>query len=283
MAAGAVGPHSVRAPTRVPGLASTALRDVLGRRRLPGIVLGTSTHAAWVLAGSEVVVITSRDATRLPNGVELPSDAAGGVLRDVNHGASATIETNSIILDGLVVDIARWWDPRPVVGLADRRQLSGTVEGLPATVPSVDEQLLERALVERSPDALVAAGEMMIGRGPGLTPESDDYLAGAVAALRVFGDALEDEAATGMLDVATEPLEGIANVRTTTLSASLLRCAMRGEVAEPATRLIRAIAGRGSVGEGYEALRSVGDTSGPALAAGVVLGVRALVAGAPLS
>ncbi|MEN8235658.1 MAG: DUF2877 domain-containing protein [Actinomycetota bacterium] len=278
MAVRAAEARATPAPIRVPALASTAVREILTGGSSPGIVLGMSTHASWLLVGSDVIVVTTRDATRLPNGIELPMDASSRILQDVHHAAPVIVDSGRIVFDGLVVEAARWWDPKPAIGRLHPAALAAAIEGLPATVPYVDEQPLRAALVERSSDALVSAGEVLIGRGPGLTPESDDYLAGVVAATRIFGEAIENEAATAMLDAASGPLEGTASTRTTALSAALLRCALRGNVAEPASRLIRALAGRGSITDGHKALRRVGDTSGPALAAGVVLGVRALVA-----
>jgi len=278
----AVDVRAVRAPQRVPGLASTAVRAALTGEPNTGIVLGTSTHAVWAVVGSDVIVVTSRDATRLPNGVEVPADAATGILRSIHHAAPVTVGSGRIRVDGLTVDVARWWDPRPVVGRIDRAALAETIEASPepSSYPGAPQLLV--ALARRSPEALATTGAAIIGRGPGLTPESDDLLAGALAATRVFADAVGDHAATEMLDAAARPLTATARARTTALSAALLRCALAGFVAEPAMRMMRALAGRGSLPEARLALERVGDTSGPALAAGVELGVRALVAGPPL-
>jgi hypothetical protein len=119
----------------------------------------------------------------------------------------------------------------------------------------------------------------MLGAGPGLTPEADDYLAGAVAGVRCLGMACGNRTAVAMLDATAAPLAALAYARTSTLSASLIRHALHGDVAQPAGALLRALAARGDASVAHDELCSVGHTSGPALAAGIVLGARALSVG----
>ena len=121
----------------------------------------------------------------------------------------------------------------------------------------------------------------LLGRGPGLTPEGDDVLAGALAAIRTVGTALGCRLALSMLDDADDALADAAHQRTTTFSAALIRCAMRGEVAAPAAGFLRALTGRGDVDAHRRGLLGVGHTSGPALAAGIVLGARSLIEAEP--
>jgi hypothetical protein len=82
-----------------------------------------------------------------------------------------------------------------------------------------------------------------------------------------------------MLDAAEAPIDAVAAIRTTAFSASILRHAFEGHVAAPAGAFLRAIAGRGDVTVAHRRLLDVGHTSGPALAAGIVLGARALTQG----
>jgi hypothetical protein len=110
-----------------------------------------------------------------------------------------------------------------------------------------------------------------------LTPEGDDVLAGSLAAIRTLGTALGSRRALAMLDASEAALADAANDRTTAFSAALIRCAARGEVAAPAGTFLRALAGRGHVGSSHRDLSRVGHTSGPALAAGIVLGAQTLV------
>ncbi len=91
----------------------------------------------------------------------------------------------------------------------------------------------------------------LAGRGAGLTPAGDDLLAGYAAGLRLFWNRARD---------AQEVAEAAA-VRTTSLSATLLRHAARGELPEPAHDLLE----RGDP----EPLRRFGHSSGRALLAGL--------------
>lgn len=99
------------------------------------------------------------------------------------------------------------------------------------------------------------------GRGPGLTPEGDDVLAGLLLATR---------AARG---AAGEPeLRAVAaSVGTTEVAAAFLAWAARGQCIEPAHDWLTA--GDGAARRGAERrLRAVGASSGAALLAGLRLG-----------
>jgi hypothetical protein len=240
-------------------------------------VLGTSNHACWLLVEDDVVVISTRDATRLPNGVEMGVAAVDGVLANVRHGASVDMGLGRVALDNLTVSIGRWWDPRPALPAVTPGQLSDAVEGMSATMALPEATLLMEALDAWSAGALVAAAKPLVGKGSGLTPEGDDYLAGALAAIRIFGEALGHARGISMLEHSARPLTRLANARTTTFSAALIRHALQGQVAEPAGRLLRAMAGRGDIEESHAGLQEVGHSSGPALAAGIVLGAQALL------
>lgn len=267
----------------MPGVASTAIRDVLSDPQTPATVLGTASHAVWLLVDGEVVVASTRDATRLPNGVEIGAEAAADAFRTVQHGASVAVGLGQLLFEGLTIDVVRWWDPRPALQRTSARQLAAAIAGLPATVPDVDSRPLATALSEGSPPAILAAAESLIGWGPGLTPEGDDYLAGALAATRTLGDALERTDTAAMLDSIAGPLTRLAQTRTTTFSAALINHAVAGRVAAPAGSLLRALTGRGDVASSHRDLTHVGHTSGPALAAGMILGAHSLLQAHPRS
>lgn len=80
-----------------------------------------------------------------------------------------------------------------------------------------------------------------------------------------------------MLDAVANPLAELAEARTTAFSAALIQYALRGQVAAPAGSLLRAFAGRGDVAPSHRVLMRVGHSSGPALAAGLVLGAQSLI------
>jgi hypothetical protein len=97
----------------------------------------------------------------------------------------------------------------------------------------------------------------MVGRGDGLTPYDDDVLCGWLAAHRAAGVATDevDAAVRGCLD------------RTTLLSATLLECAMRGEVVPEFARWLSGF-GTGQEHDLSARLAAVGHTSGRGLLAG---------------
>ena len=71
----------------------------------------------------------------------------------------------------------------------------------------------------------------LVGRGDGLTPLGDDVICGWLAAHRAAGVPTDD------VDAAVRRLLP----RTTTLSASLLECALAGEVADPVAAYLRSL------------------------------------------
>jgi Protein of unknown function (DUF2877) len=131
------------------------------------------------------------------------------------------------------------WDPVPV-GRA-RPPLPGD--------PRVDA--FAAALVARDAPAARAEAERLIGLGPGLTPEGDDLLAGALAVSAVLHGQLPGV------------LPDDLRARTTKLSATLLELAARGAVLEPVHGLLT---------PGWRAaltrLQHVGHSTGRAYAAG---------------
>ena len=281
MTAPAVQARPTSLPAPVSAVASLALRHLFVSEAATASVLGASSHAVWLLTGRDVVVVSTRDATRLPNGVEIAAMSEAGLLDSVGHGASVVVGRNSLEFDSLVVDLVRWWDPRPTLPRMLSDDLAVAIGGLPDSVPGVDSSALGFALAATSPEDLIDASVMLLGRGPGLTPEGDDVLSGALAAIRTLGTALGSRPALGMLDEAEGALIDAAGKRTTAFSATLIHCAVRGEVAAPAGGFLRALAGRGDVDSNHRDLLRVGHTSGPALAAGIVLGAKSLIEPTP--
>ncbi len=118
--------------------------------------------------------------------------------------------------------------------------------------------------------AMLAAGRIrdsvraLAGLGEGLTPEGDDVLAGAAAALFWLRSA------------ATESISTLADGRASPLGLAYLRCAERGELPDGAAQLLGAIRGgspRG-VAAALTSVRSWGASSGTALAWGICAAVR---------
>ncbi len=266
------------APTRVSGVASTALNSLVRGSGTEAEVLGSSNHAVWLRSGDDVIVVTTSDATRLPNGIQIGVAAAQQPFAKIPHGSRARIGNGRIMFDAIAVEAARWWDPRPALTPVRPADLLEACRHLPADVPGIEDATLRIGLEARSAGGILHAARSLLGRGPGLTPEGDDYLAGALAATRLLGEALGFERPLALIAGVSVPLANLAEARTTAFSAALIRCALRGQVAEPAGALLRALTGRGDVAASHLTLIRVGHTSGPALAAGIALGAQSLLA-----
>jgi hypothetical protein len=115
----------------------------------------------------------------------------------------------------------------------------------PALEPVDDERSLE------------AIGAALIGRGPGLTPEGDDVVAGMAGVL----------AAAGRQDDVAVLIGTDLRRRTTALSATLLELAALGFGPEPLQAML---AGDASA---LPRLLAIGHTSGRAYAAGAAVGL----------
>ncbi len=110
----------------------------------------------------------------------------------------------------------------------------------------------------------------LVGYGDGLTPLGDDVLCGWLAVHRAAGvpTAAVDDAVRRHLP------------RTTTLSATLLDCALAGEVADPVADYLRAL-GTPLAPAARDDLLALGHSSGLGLAHGIELGLAELAEGAP--
>lgn len=264
-------------PVRVPGVASTAIHGLLTGMGAEATVLGSSSQAAWLQAGRRVVVISTGDGARLPNSIRLAAKYGDEVLRRIASETRVLVGHGMIMVDGIAVTATRWWDPRPALPTFTSDTLTARLRGLPTGVPGIDTASLRLALEVGSAGGVLHSARSLLGRGPGLTPEGDDVLAGTLAATRLLGEALGRENSVAMIAGVSPPLAELAALRTTAFSAALIEMAMQGQVVESAGVLLRALAGRGDVAAAHLGLIRLGHTSGPALAAGIVLGARSLV------
>jgi hypothetical protein len=108
---------------------------------------------------------------------------------------------------------------------------------------------------------------LFVGRGDGLTPLGDDVLCGWLAVHRAVG-------------VPTPEVDEVLHdqlSRTTTFSATLLECALAGDVADALGGLLRAL-GRPGESEARHRLGMVGHSSGAGLAHGADLALAELAA-----
>jgi hypothetical protein len=278
-----------------------------------GTVLGVGATAAWVDLGGFVLAVTARAVPLLPDAVALTAGA--GALGRATPGAAAGCSPGRVDLGGVAVT---WdpadppgWDPTvpapkegPVaVGVGRRgaavlaalgvrtvRDPGGLVAELAgvglATATEVGGaaglELLLRAVLERDLELAGEAAQRLLGRGPGLTPEGDDLLAAVVATLRTLGPAagVADASLAGLLAaLVPDRAAGMAG-RTTALAATLLELAARGQVAEPAGRLLDLGPGGELAWPGaLRRLERLGHGSGRAYALGIGAAAWLLAAG----
>lgn len=219
--------------------------------------------------------LSSEVARRLaePRALRVRGRGRGAVHLDLD-GFVVTLTAPGVPLmpNGIAVDRARaparvGWDPaRPP--LWDPRV--PPLEADPAELRALAAWLAARAA---PPDLrLAAAPARLLGRGPGLTPEGDDVLAGAAVGVRALGPAagLDADAVEAL---ASSLCPAGAAERTTALSATLLRLAAAGAAPEPVRRLLAPAGDREAA---LADLRRLGASTGSAIAAGIALAARHL-------
>lgn len=213
------------------------LERLRGPRRLR--VLGTARGAVHLDLGGFVVSLLAPGIPRLPNAVVVARPAPGTAVGWPPAAPPA-------------------WSPRVP-----------PLRGGPAAAAALARFLEARA---QAPDMPVAeAADRLLGRGPGLTPEGDDVLAGAALGARALGPAagLSPGAVEALVRMLVPPGAG---ARTTALSATLLDLAARGAGPEPLARLVAGPpAGREAA---LADLRRLGASTGAALAGGLLLAAR---------
>ena len=294
-------------------MATPVLERLAGEGR--GVVLGAGATAAWVDLEGFVVAVTTREVPLLPNAIALPT-AAGTLSRPgVNAEATARLAPGRVDLGTLTITWDQTappaWDPAvPVPAAATPaavgRRGAAILHALgvrPAPRPgdpaalvrglarvgmatagdpegAAGLALLFRAVRGRDPGPVVAAASALMGRGPGLTPEGDDLLAGVAGAVAVLGPA------TGLGGAGRERfLAALAPEpgRTTALSATLLALAAERRLAEPAGRLLDlSPAGDTAWPGAMSRLERLGHGSGRAYAAGIAATATLLAEGTPV-
>ena len=246
---------SGRPTASLPGAFSTALRGLLEAPERAATVIGVLPEAAHIGTGDPAIPLV---CLATPRAVRLPCSIVVSALPEVEVGDVVWLGDGGLRLGGVVVRPARWWRP-PTPVLSDVAAVRSRAPVLPPL----------RELNRSARPAQRVAGarfqrtvEGLLGLGPGLTPAGDDVLAAALVALRAAGSPLAD-------DLASAVAAGRPDVRTTLVSAALLRHAAQGECIPELATVLRALDGRGNLDRALGALHAVGHTSGDALAAGL--------------
>ena len=244
-------------PSPVPVSAPARLRERL--RGAPDgevAVVHRGRHAVYVDLDGWCLGVVGRAAAQVPCALRLGTDDLGPLA-----GAGAAVLDGTLHLDGTPLTIGRLVDARvPRLDAANRLRRTTVTAGLP---PEIGDLV---APVPGRPAPLDAAGvARLVGRGDGLTPLGDDVLCGWLALHRAVGRA------TPEVDAAVRSLSS----RTTLLSATLLECALHGEVLPPFAAYVAAI-GTPDEPDRAAALAAVGHTSGTGLLHGALLALAEL-------
>ena len=244
---------SVTPPTPVAGTAPQWVRDLLAGPDRVAAVVHAGAHATYLDVDGLCVGVLSASASAVPCGVRtlLPRLAP-----TVAAGDSCAVGSGRIALGDLEVRVGRVVEY--AVPPLDAETALWARDHLRA--PELDELPSEAlALLAAADPACVPA---LLGFGSGLTPLGDDVLAGWLGAMVAAGH-------PGRHALAVE-VARLAPARTTLFSATLLGCALRGEVLPEYAALVGAL-GRRDHQQQVERLAAVGHTSGRGLLLGLVL------------
>lgn len=286
---GTRGSHAVPAPT-LAGAASLGVRSALGGPRRHGRVVAVFPSAVYLRVDRSpepaVIALTASDAVRPPNAVVLAVPTRQEPFRAVREGDEAYVGDGCALVDGrLRARVRRWWDPTPVLGPLSLARLShgertlGTVTGPWGLSGHEAPKRLAEACLAGDLAHAVDAAERIVGLGPGLTPSGDDAMAGLLLALRLLGGAVPGGGrAVWLADWLGAAVTANAGDRTTSLAATLLHCAARGQASFEAAAVLRGIAGQDPLVPAARRLLATGHTSGADLSWGLLLGCRAALA-----
>lgn len=276
--------------TTVPGAASLGVRVPLGGPPRHGRVLAVFPSAVYLQVDRSaepfVIALVASDAVRLPNAVVLAASARQEPFRGVREGDETVVGDGCAEITGrLRARARRWWDPTPVLGplslarLAHGERTLGGVTGRWGLSGHTVPETLAKACVAGDLAHAVDAAERIVGLGPGLTPSGDDALSGLLLALRLLGGAVPGGGrAVWLADWVGAAVTAHASDRTTSLAATLLHCAARGEASVEAAAVLRGIAGQDPLVPAVRRLLATGHTSGADLAWGMLAGCRAALA-----
>ncbi|WP_370618265.1 DUF2877 domain-containing protein [Mumia sp. Pv 4-285] len=224
-----------------------------GPRRSTEIV-HRSRHAVYVRDGDRCLAVLARDAVAVPCGL-----LTG--WPDLAATRTVVLGEGVCVVDGRTLRVSRYVEARVAVrpalaadDLSDASLLVAVAAHLPTGTTAYDR------LGDDDPRAVAG----LLGRGPGLTPLGDDVLAGWLVTRYAAGLHAGQVVDRVLSDAPT---------RTTTVSATLLSHAARGEAVPELRALVDGLGAPGTDAR-LAALLEVGHTSGAGLALGVALAVR---------
>lgn len=282
-------------PLVVPGAASLALRHPLAQPPQRARVLAATPLAIYLelppsAAEPRVIVIAAASAPRLPNSISLLN--LDHHFADVTP-AEAWIGRGTAQAGELSVRALRWWDPSPVLGplscarleqgAAALQRSCATASATPSLADHDGPGELAACCASGDLAGAVEASDRMVGLGPGLAPGGDSMIGGLLLALRLLGGAIPGGTrAVWLADWLGAAVTTDAVQRTTSLGATLLHCASRGQAAAEVSAVLRGLAGQEPLGPAVRKLlastRTATHPAGADLAWGLIAGCRAALA-----
>ena len=278
-------------PAVTAGVASLAVRDLLRGMRRHGRVLAALPHAIYLefadpVPEPRVITVSPPDAIRLPNAIIAgPWEARPGGQGGPAAGSEECWAGGSRVLAaGLDIRIVRWWDPSPVFGPLSRARLDhgsavlarlyAAAEHAPGLAGQDGPRQLAACCASGDLAGAVEAAEHLVGLGPGLVPSGDSVVSGLLLALRLLGGAISGGTrAVWLANWLSAAVTSDAAQRTTTLAASLLHCAAKGQAAAEVSAVLLGMAGQEPLEPA--ASRLLASVQGVDLAWGLVAGCRA--------
>ena len=236
-------------------------------------VLHRGTSATYVAVDGWCVGVVADGAARVPCGLRLAESTDLSDLRDLSDGfahedvvcgdTAAYVSGGTLHMGSCALSISRiveTYVPRVRREVVLQKATPVTVQATPpATVAGFAESHLAGGRID------AATADDLLGRGEGLTPLGDDVLAGWLALHR----------AAGVPTPEVDEVVHTARIRTTLLSATLLDCALHGEVLPEFADWLRSV-GTPDEPARVQALHSVGATSGAGLHLGATLALDSL-------
>ena len=237
---------------RAAGVASLAIREILGGRRRDGRVIGLANETVFAefpgAPGEPRVVAISTPATiRLPNAI-ITAAISGARSGDPVHAGGGCVT-----VAGVTIRALRWWDPVPVVGPLSRARLDHGAAALarvcvqshpPGLAGHPGPAALAACCASGDLVGAVEQAEALVGLGPGIIPAGDGVLCGLLLALRLLGGAIPGGTrAVWLAGWLSAAVTAYARERTIPLGASLLHCAARGQAVAEVASVLHGMAG----------------------------------------
>ena len=284
------GPGLLRPPSsRLPrGWLAWPFGTWSAETRRHGKVLAVLPHAIYLefadaVPEPRVIAVSPPDAIRLPNAIITGPWEARPPGRPANAG-ECWAGGSRVMACGLDIRIVRWWDPSPVFGPLSRARLdhgSGVLarlyaaaEHAPGLAGHDGPGQLAACCANGDLAGAVEAAERLVGLGPGLVPSGDSVVSGVLLALRLLGGAISGGTrAVWLANWLSASVTCDAAQRTTTLAASLLHCAAKGQAAAEVSAVLLGMAGQEPLERA--ASRLLAAAQGVDLAWGLVAGCRA--------